>query len=62
MDRLYRREPGRVRSLVGRAIDLLAAGEIAPIIGATLPLDKVPEAHGILETGTVTGKVVIDCR
>jgi NADPH:quinone reductase-like Zn-dependent oxidoreductase len=32
------------------------------MIGATLPLDNVQEAHRILEAGAVIGKVVIDCR
>jgi NADPH:quinone reductase-like Zn-dependent oxidoreductase len=62
MDRLYRRDPSRVRALVNRAIDFLAADRIAPTIGATLPLDQVQEAHRILEAGAVIGKVVIDCR
>jgi NADPH:quinone reductase-like Zn-dependent oxidoreductase len=62
MDKIYPRDPMRIRSWVARAIDLLAAGTISPIIAATLPLDRVSEAHRLLETGRVVGKVVIDAR
>jgi NADPH:quinone reductase-like Zn-dependent oxidoreductase len=62
MDRTYRADPARVRAWVARAIDLLAAGSIAPIVGATLPLEEVAEAQRLVETGAVVGKVVLDCR
>jgi NADPH2:quinone reductase len=62
MDRTYRRDPPRVRAWVARALDLLAAGAIAPLVGATVPLEAVAEGHRLVETGSVVGKVVIDCR
>jgi NADPH:quinone reductase-like Zn-dependent oxidoreductase len=62
MDKIYPRDPERVRAWVARAIDLLEAGAIAPIVGATLPLGQVAEAHRLLETGGLVGKAVIDCR
>jgi NADPH:quinone reductase-like Zn-dependent oxidoreductase len=62
MDKTYRREPERVRAWVTRVIAMLAAGKIAPLIGATLPLERVAEAHRMVETGAVVGKVVLDCR
>jgi NADPH:quinone reductase-like Zn-dependent oxidoreductase len=62
MDETYRRDPLRVRGWVARALDLLAAGAISPIIGATLPLEQISEAHRLLETGRIVGKVVIDSR
>jgi NADPH:quinone reductase-like Zn-dependent oxidoreductase len=62
MDKIYRRDPARVRVLVAGALDLLAAGAIAPIIGAILPLEEVAEAHRLVEAGAVVGKVVLDCQ
>ena len=62
MDKIYRSDPPRVRAWVARALDLLAAGSIAPIVGVTLPLAQVAEAHRLLEAGEVVGKVVLDCR
>lgn len=38
---------------------MLADGRIAPIIGATLPLSQIDEAHRLLETGKVTGKIIL---
>ncbi len=37
----------------------LANGRIQPIIGAALPLADAPEAHRLLETGAVVGKIVL---
>ena len=62
IDKIYRRDPARVRAWVARAIDMLAAGAVTPIVGATLPLGKVAEAHRLLETGEIVGKVLLDCR
>jgi NADPH:quinone reductase-like Zn-dependent oxidoreductase len=62
MDRTYHREPARVRALVARAIESLAAGAIAPVVGAVLPLAELAKAHQLVESGGVVGKVVIDCR
>jgi NADPH:quinone reductase-like Zn-dependent oxidoreductase len=61
-DRIYRSEPARVRAWVSRTLELLAVGKIAPVIGATLPLERVSEAHRLLETRAIVGKVVLDCR
>jgi NADPH:quinone reductase-like Zn-dependent oxidoreductase len=62
MDRIYHRQPDRIRQLVERVIDLLASGKTAPIVGAVLPLGQVAEGHQLVERGGVVGKVVIDCR
>ncbi len=39
--------------------DWLANGQIQPIIGAQLPLSEIAEAHRLLETGSVIGKIIL---
>ena len=38
---------------------LLESGEIRPAVHATLPLDRAADAHRLLESGDVVGKVVL---
>ncbi|HEX5143915.1 MAG TPA: NAD(P)H-quinone oxidoreductase [Mycobacterium sp.] len=38
---------------------LIAEGHVRPIVGATLPIRDAAEAHRLLESGEVTGKVVL---
>ena len=51
--------PGVRRGAMEEAMAALAAGEISPRIHATLPLAEAAEAHRLLESGTVTGKIVL---
>jgi NADPH2:quinone reductase len=44
---------------MAEAMAALAAGEIASRIHARLPLAEAPEAHRLLESGGVTGKIVL---
>jgi NADPH:quinone reductase-like Zn-dependent oxidoreductase len=39
---------------------MLAAGEVVPIIGATFPFERLPEAHALLQSRGSTGKVVVE--
>ncbi len=39
---------------------LLAAGTVAPVIHAVLPLAQAAAAHGMLEEGRHIGKIVLD--
>jgi len=53
-------EKGRIaRALEEQVWPLLEAGEVAPVIHATVPLAEAAEAHRILESGTHIGKVVL---
>jgi NADPH:quinone reductase-like Zn-dependent oxidoreductase len=61
-DKMYHREPQRVRRLVERTTEALAAGEIAPVVATVLPLAQVAEAHRLVERGGEVGKIVLDCR
>lgn len=38
---------------------MVAAGQVRPVIGATLPVQDAGEAHALLAAGAVTGKVVL---
>lgn len=42
--------------------DLLARGKIAPLIHERVPLREAARAHQLLESGVVTGKVVLTCE
>jgi NADPH2:quinone reductase len=47
------------RAAMDEAMAALAAGEIVPRIHARLRLEEAAQAHRLLESGTVTGKVVL---
>jgi NADPH2:quinone reductase len=55
----YDRHPERRRRLMRRLIDLLAGGRIKPRVGARLPMSQAAEAHRLLESGAVVGKIVL---
>ncbi|HEX7662302.1 MAG TPA: NAD(P)H-quinone oxidoreductase [Pseudonocardiaceae bacterium] len=40
----------------------IASGEIQPVVGATVPIDKAAEAHRALEAGGVFGKILLLVR
>ena len=42
-----------------RLTDLIEAGTVTPSIGATYPLDQVPEAMRHLQAGKARGKIAI---
>ncbi len=52
-------KPDIRRNAMEQVMAALAAGEIAPRIHARLPLAEAAEAHRLLESGGVTGKVVL---
>jgi putative PIG3 family NAD(P)H quinone oxidoreductase len=47
------------RELELKVWPLLASGHVAPIVNRTLPLREAAEAHRLLESGDVIGKVVL---
>jgi putative PIG3 family NAD(P)H quinone oxidoreductase len=49
-------------AFVRDVVPLLADGRLAPIIEATLPLDRAEEAYNLLESDATFGKVILDCR
>ena len=41
-------------------LPLLVAGTVRPVIHATLPLDRVVEAHRLMESNANVGKIVVE--
>jgi NADPH2:quinone reductase len=56
---VYDDRPDMRRHAMEQAIAALAAGIAAPRIHATMPLDAAADAIRLLESGTVTGKIVL---
>jgi putative PIG3 family NAD(P)H quinone oxidoreductase len=59
-----RAQPVAAKGRIARAVHehvwpLLEAGTVAPVIHATLPLDKAAEAHALMESSAHTGKIVL---
>jgi NADPH:quinone reductase len=52
-------EPELVRTLLGQALDLAAAGRIRPAIGATFPLADAAAAHTSLAERSTVGKSLL---
>lgn len=52
-------KPAIRRGAMKSAMAALAAGEISPHIHATMPLGDAAAAHNLVESGNVTGKVVL---
>jgi NADPH2:quinone reductase len=47
------------RGLMGRAIELMAAGRVRPPAATVLPLTEAARAHELMEAGRTMGKVVL---
>lgn len=48
-----------VTEVVEHVWPMIAEGEVRPVIGATLPIEQATEAHRLLKSSEVTGKVVL---
>ena len=55
-------EPDQFRRNEAGFLELLAAGDLAPHIGATFPLDETAAAMRYVADGRAVGKVVLDIR
>jgi NADPH2:quinone reductase len=53
-------EKGAIAAALEREVwPMLAAGRVRPVIHATFPLEQAADAHRLLESGQVVGKVVL---
>jgi NADPH2:quinone reductase len=48
-----------IREDLGRVLDLAARAELAPVVGARLPLEEARRAHEVKERGGPAGKVLL---
>lgn len=48
-----------VQAVIGSVWPMIADGRVRPVIGARLPIAKAAEAHQLLSSGKVTGKIVL---
>lgn len=54
--------PTHHAGILKQAAAMIEAGTLKPHVSKTFPLDALAEAHTLQETGTVTGKLVIQVR
>jgi NADPH2:quinone reductase len=48
-----------VKRVAERWMPLIASGTLGPIIHTTLPLEQAGEAHALLESNSIVGKVML---
>ncbi len=53
------RQPEQFKQDIKTLFDLLASGQIEPIIAKQFTLEKIADAHRLLESGQVRGKIVL---
>lgn len=53
-------QPGMINEPMAEMLDLVAAGTLTPIVGATYPLADAKQAHEDLRARRSTGKLVLD--
>lgn len=47
------------RAIAEKVVPLLAAGRVKPLISSTHPLDRVADAHAVMDSGAHVGKIVL---
>ncbi|MGA8071982.1 MAG: medium chain dehydrogenase/reductase family protein [Candidatus Acidiferrales bacterium] len=56
------KHPEWFREDLSRLLAMLQEKSISPVVAARLPLRDVPRAHELLESASVTGKIVLMCQ
>jgi NADPH:quinone reductase len=59
LGRLIRHNPEVVQEAIDELLDLWSAGAVKPLVGASFPLDRAGDAHGLIESRGHVGKVVL---
>ena len=59
LGRLMRHRPDVVHEAVREIVDLWERGEVRPVVGASFPLERVADAHRLIEERKHVGKVVL---
>jgi NADPH2:quinone reductase len=55
-------KPGMVKEPMAEMLEMVADGNLSPIVGATYPLAEARQAHEDLRSRRTTGKLVLDPR
>jgi threonine dehydrogenase-like Zn-dependent dehydrogenase len=58
---LEKSQPRAYAEDLGKVLRLLAAGRIDPLVMRSFPLEQAKEAEALLESGKVTGTLVLEC-
>lgn len=53
--------PAQCRRDWATLLDLRRQGELSPVIGARLPLERVGQAHDLMDRSAVAGKILLTC-
>jgi NADPH:quinone reductase len=59
LGRLMRHNPTLVQEAIGELLELWSAGAVKPLVGASFPLERAGDAHGLIESRRHVGKVVL---
>ncbi len=59
LGRLMKLRPDVVREATREVVALWEAGAVKPLVGATFPLERAPDAHRLIEERKSVGKVVL---
>jgi NADPH2:quinone reductase len=59
LGRLMKLRPEVVQEATREVVSLWEAGTVKPVVGATFPLDRAPDAHRLIEERRSVGKVVL---
>ena len=62
MQTLKRLKPDWFHEDLISLLNLLEGGKIKPIVAERMPLNQAPQAHELLASGSVTGKIVLICN
>lgn len=57
--RIADHKPSKVQSAMEEVVSLTTQGNLDPLVGAEFPAERIHKAHEALETGKVSGKVVV---
>ena len=59
LGRLMKLAPGRVHEAANEVLELWRMRDVKPVVGATFPLERAPDAHRLIEDRQHVGKVVL---
>ncbi len=55
-------DPKKAKARLALLLNLLKQGKIKPIVATRMPLNQAAQAHELLASGSVQGKIVLTCN